>query len=202
MRDDLTPGNARTLARVGRRSAGGRTVSDTPETLLDKQALYELVLTYCRACDRRDFALIRSLYHDDAIDDHGSMFRGGPDEYVAWLPKVMSGFAATVHAITNALFVVEGARAEGELYTTAYHRTHPPNAREIIIGGRYLDRYERRGGVWKFLHRSLAQDYCRVQGVDADAYREFAAGAPPGRPDAQDPSYLELSWFARGEKRA
>jgi len=174
-------------------------VIDTPETLIDKQALYELVLTYCRACDRRDFALVRSLYHDDAIDDHGSMFRGPPDDFVAWLPQVMAQFAATVHSITNALFVVKGSRAQGELYSTAYHRTHPPNDREIFIGGRYLDRYERRGGGWKFLHRSLAQDYCRVNPVDESAYREFAAGTPSGRTDGSDPSYLALSWFARRE---
>ena len=47
-------------------------MGDTLQTLLDKQALAELVYGYCRACDRRDFALVRTLYHDDAIDDHGS----------------------------------------------------------------------------------------------------------------------------------
>ena len=59
--------------------------------------------------------------------------------------------------------MVRGEHAQGELYTVAYHRTHPPQAREIVIGGRYLDRYERRAGVWKFLHRSLALDWCRVR---------------------------------------
>ena len=47
-------------------------MGDTLQTLIDKQALAELVHSYCRACDRRDFALVRTLYHDDAIDDHGS----------------------------------------------------------------------------------------------------------------------------------
>ena len=167
------------------------------QTLIDKQALHELVLTYCRACDRRDFLLLRSLYHDEAIDDHGSMFRGSADEYLAWLPPVLGNFEATVHSITNALFVVRAEHAQGELYTVAYHRTHPPQAREIVIGGRYLDRYERRAGVWKFLHRSLALDWCRVGLVDAAAYGEFAAGAPRGRTDEQDPSYLALSFFRR-----
>jgi hypothetical protein len=172
-------------------------VTDTLQTLIDKQALYELVLTYCRACDRRDFALLRTLYHDDAVDDHGAMFRGRADEYLAWLPQVMAQFEATVHSVSNALFVVEGDQAQGEIYTVAYHRTHPPQPRDIVIGGRYLDRYERRGGRWKFLHRSLALDWCRVEDVDPLAYREFAAGAPSGRTDVQDPSYLALTWFGR-----
>jgi len=81
--------------------AGELTAADiriSPATL---QALSELVHSYCRACDRRDFALVRTLYHDDAIDDHGAMFRGSVDEYVAWLPGVMANFEATVHSITT-----------------------------------------------------------------------------------------------------
>lgn len=176
-------------------------MSDTLQSLIDKQALAELVLTYCRAVDRRDFALLRSLYHDDAVDDHGAMFCGSADQYLAWLPPVLAQFESTVHALSNMLFVVDGASAQGELYAVAYHRTRAPPAREIVIGGRYFDSYERRRGAWKFRRRSLALDWCRVTPVDADAYRELAAGAPPGRDDAEDPSYRALPWFTRGGER-
>jgi hypothetical protein len=172
-------------------------VSEALASLLDKQALYELALRYCRGIDRRDLKLVRSLYHDDAIDDHGAMFRGSADEYVAWLPSVLAGFEATTHAIQNALYVLDGDRAEGELYMLAYHRTPAPDARDILIGGRYLDRYERRQGNWKIARRSLALDWCRVVPVNAEDYREFAAGAPLGRADADDPSYRALTFFAR-----
>jgi SnoaL-like domain len=176
-------------------------MADTLQTLIDKQALQELVLTYCRACDRRDYGLLRTLYHDDAIDDHGAMFCGDADQYLAWLPGMLSQFAATVHSLSNMLFVVDGPQAQGELYAVAYHRTHAPQAREIVIGGRYFDRYERRDGVWRFLHRSLALDWCRVTEVDERAYAEVAAAAPAGRADAEDPSYRALSWFTRGAGR-
>ena len=126
------------------------------------------------------------------------MFCGSADAFVAWLPQAMAPFEATVHSITNALFVLEGERAEGELYTLAYHRTRAPAARDLLIGGRYLDRYARRAGAWKFLRRALALDWCRVAPVDASAYGEFAAGAPRGRTDEADPSYLALSLFPRG----
>ena len=167
------------------------------QSMLDKHELRELGETYCRGIDRQDFALVRTLYHDDAIDDHGDMFKGGPDEYVAWLPKIMAMWDATVHSISNAVYAVDGDKANGELYVVAYHRTHAPDAKEIVVGGRYLDRYEKRGGVWKFCHRSLAMDWCNVRDVHQEDYDTFAAGAVRGRQDADDLSYAELPLMGR-----
>lgn len=175
-------------------------ITDPVALLIDKMQLHELVLNYCRASDRRDFALMRALYHDDAIDNHGEMFSGPVDEFIAWLPTAMAQFEATSHSISNALFAIDGDQANGEIYALAYHRTNPPDATEIIITGRYLDRYERRGGVWKFLHRSLALDACEMRPVNQDAYKHFAAGAKMGAYDNSDPSYAQLPLFQRGKR--
>ena len=40
--------------------------------LLDRNEIEEVVLRYCRGIDRRDFDLVRSCYHPDATDRHGS----------------------------------------------------------------------------------------------------------------------------------
>ena len=56
---------------------------------VDKAELRELVDRYARAIDRRDMALLRACYHPDAIDNHGTLFSGGIDAYVAWQPEIM-----------------------------------------------------------------------------------------------------------------
>jgi hypothetical protein len=40
------------------------------EALLDKQAIYDVLLRYCRRIDRVDVDLVRSGYHAGAIDHH------------------------------------------------------------------------------------------------------------------------------------
>jgi 3-phenylpropionate/cinnamic acid dioxygenase small subunit len=159
------------------------------EALLDRVALRDLVMRYCRGVDRRDFALVRALYHDDAVDDHGAMFCGGPEAFVAWLPEAMARWELTCHSISNSLFAVDGDRAEGEHHVTAYHRTHPPKRREFIVQGRYLDQYERRGGEWKFAHRSLVFDDGEIREVDEEAMTRLGADTAHGAADMRD-----LSW--------
>jgi SnoaL-like domain len=132
------------------------------QALADRQALRDLAYRYARAIDRRDETLLVSLYHEDAIDCHGTVFQGGPKQYAEFQPVVMAQFAVTSHYIVNTAYAIDGDYAEGELYFIAYHRFQPPEKKELFIGGRYLDRYERRQGEWKFLRRDLVWDFART----------------------------------------
>ena len=165
--------------------------------LADLDCLERLVRTYSRAIDRRDFALLRSLYHDDAVEEHGHMFSGSPDAYVDFVRATLAGYAATAHYVVNSLFEVDGDAAEGETYKINYHRTHGPDPREVITGSRSLDRFARRDGEWRFVRRSVALDWARTQPVDAAAFEDFAAGSPHGSPGADDLSYALLPLFGR-----
>ncbi|GAB5487244.1 MAG: nuclear transport factor 2 family protein [Parasphingorhabdus sp.] len=161
----------------------------SPQELSDREELRDLVMRYCRGVDRRDFALVRSLYWDDAMDDHGEMFSGSPDDYVAWLPGVLEPLDCTIHAISNSLFIVDGDTAEGEHYSYNFHRTREAPRQEIIIHGRYLDRYERRDGVWKFSRRQIIFDHGYVQPVKEDGLSQAGADAPHGSDTHDDPSW-------------
>jgi len=167
------------------------------EEAADKAELYELIVAYCRATDRRDVALMRELYHPDAIDDHGSLFYGTGQEFFDFLPGPITVFAMTTHHITNALFKVEGDTAEGESYLLASHITREDPPRNLTVSGRYLDKFERRDGKWRIIHRVSMLDWSSWTG------EEMMKLLPPandrsgyvGTVDRTDPSYSFLAMF-------
>lgn len=168
---------------------------------MDKAELQELVYVYGRAADRHDYALMRSLYTDDAIDDHGHMFKGSADDYVKWLPSILETWDSTLHSVTNTIFAVEGDKGEGEIYKITYHRTKNQPQEEVISGGRYLDRYRRcTDGKWRFTYRRLVQDWTWKRPVTVPGLVPTPAGTPDARADAQDLLYTHLSMFPRLQK--
>jgi hypothetical protein len=79
--------------------------------------------------------------------------------------------------------------AFGEVYYQAWHRVNDESgaARDLFIAGRYVDRYERRGGVWKIAYRSELVDWLR----DDPASDAMLTGAPfiMGQRKPSDPLY-------------
>ena len=124
---------------------------DALQALLDKEAIRELVQIYCRASDRHDHELMRSLYHEDATDDHGSFFKGLAMEFIDQLPEIQAPMEILHHNVTTHNIELNGDRAEGETYVLAFHKVKTDTgAFDLLIGGRYFDTYEKRNGVWKF----------------------------------------------------
>src|ERR1700722_3006121 len=114
--------------------------------MLARDELHELVTAYCRAVDRADYETLRSLYHPDATDAHGSFSTGGVEQFIAQLQAAEPYVLVSQHNITTTNFVVEGASeggmARGEVYCLVFHTfAGPKHDIDVIIGGRYLDRY-------------------------------------------------------------
>lgn len=165
------------------------------QTLLDRQAISDLIALYSRGLDRIDEATLRSIYHEDAIEDRGEgLFIGRAQDWVDWTLTVLPLFSATQHGILQSLIDVEGDIAYGETYFQAYHRfadtsgenpdanafrlataedvsdelVWPEGDTEVILAGRYLDRFEKRRGIWKIAYRKMICDWCRTQSVADD----------------------------------
>jgi ketosteroid isomerase-like protein len=156
--------------------------TDQVAALLAEQQIRNLLLTYCRAIDRRDFDTVLNCYHPDARDDHGA-FRGSPVEFTefcrSWLPQ----FERTMHFVGNLLVTVEGNRAQSETYTIAFHRIAEREgrpARDHVVALRYVDRLERRAQEWRISDRTCVFEWTRTDPVTPgwDFTPEFVRGVP------------------------
>ncbi|MCV7069808.1 nuclear transport factor 2 family protein, partial [Mycobacterium rufum] len=67
------------------------------------------------------------------------------------------------HHTTTVNFAIDGDVAEGEVYTIATHtfavRDHDV---DVVVGGRYLDKYAKREATWKFVERAIVTDWAHV----------------------------------------
>ena len=129
------------------------------DAMLDTQRLTTLVYKLARSIDRCDADLLRSLFHPDATDDHGS-FVGTAADFIPWVMGVLATMKRTQHIIGNVLIELDGDRATGESYFVAHHVIDQGGSDVLMIAaGRYLDRFERRNGEWKFAHRHAVYDW-------------------------------------------
>jgi hypothetical protein len=99
------------------------------------------------------------------------------------------------HNVTTVNFAVDGNTAEGEIYTIATHTVGAGDRDvDVIVGGRYLDKYEKRSGAWKFTVRQIVTDWAHVNDPSSvDLGHPITRNTPRGTPDANDPSYQFFS---------
>lgn len=164
--------------------------------LLDEREIRRVVLRYCRGIDRMDRELVRSCYHPDASDEHGS-FCGNPEEFLAWVWPLLARYTLTMHFVGNLLIETDGDVAAAETYGIAFHRSDDPSPHlNLMTGFRYLDRFERRAGDWRIAARVAVTEWSRVD----DASGRFVPGAEllQGKRDATDASYAILADLTRG----
>ena len=125
--------------------------------LLDRQQILDCVHRYCRGVDRFDRELVLSVYHADAIDDHG-VFVGTPTEFVDWAFAYHAQHQqATHHIVTNHTCELDGDTAHTETYWifSGINKQAPPS----IHFGRYIDRFERRNGRWAIASRVCLSEW-------------------------------------------
>lgn len=180
-----------------------KTLDARLQALLDKQEITELIYAFCNAMDRHDQAKARTLYHADAYDDHGVFSQGLARDFLDQLPQIQAPMEILHHNITTINLKLDGDYAEGEIYLIAFHKVRKDDGGsfDLLVGGRYFDKYEKRDGVWKFAHRSIVTDWTNIHDpsiVNLD--HPVLEGSYFGKPGPDDPSYNFFSLFRFGER--
>jgi hypothetical protein len=159
------------------------------QELLDKQAIREAIMRFCRGVDRCDADLINSAFHSDAIDpQHGGhgTYTGEnmAEKLIAWVKKAEK---APIHMVTSQLIEIDGDIAASEAYFFTSHIERVGEEDLVLQSiGRYLDRFERRDGEWKIAHRTILSE---IVNYFRSAGRPERSRTGLGRSDPSDPSY-------------
>lgn len=126
--------------------------------LIDKQQIHDVLMRYCRSVDRMDMDLLRSCYWPDATDDHGP-YKGSAEGFFAVVEDMSAAYDVTQHIIANEYVELNGDRAMCESYFLMPAGL-PGEPRQVwLLGGRYLDLFERRLGEWRILDRTVTYDW-------------------------------------------
>jgi SnoaL-like domain len=127
--------------------------------LLDREQIRDCIARLARGEDRRDARLIGGSFWPDAEVDLG-MFAGSFDEYLAWVVPGSPAIPVTQHVLGQTVIQQTGGTALAETHVTAYHRLAADGGdRDTVIGGRYLDRLDKRGSQWRIGQRTMLYDW-------------------------------------------
>jgi ketosteroid isomerase-like protein len=123
-----------------------------------ERAIENLISSYAFRNDDADFAGLGELFADAVFALDGAAAHGR--EEIETLARTIievrpDGRSATTHEITNLMIEVdeEAGTAVSHAYWTLY-QTVSGTPRQPILSGRYVDRFERRDGKWRFTERT------------------------------------------------
>ncbi|MET0530384.1 MAG: nuclear transport factor 2 family protein [Microvirga sp.] len=170
--------------------------------LLVRAHIEDVLKRYTRAVDRLDEAALRSCFHPSA-----TMHAAGAETTAASFCDLVVGMLQelelTHHQIGNIQIdfddhaTGDGTVAFVETYFTAIHRIGPagwspfPQAKpgeDLMMRGRYVDRFEDRAGQWAIAHRAIVIDWARFDPPD-DRGIVGNSSQPRGGRDYSDPVY-------------
>ncbi len=189
----------------------------TPELqeLVDRQKIYHVLTSYCRALDRCDVELMKTVYWEDGVDVHG-VFSGNAHEFAEYIIRgVEQWFESAQHFICNVhmefdrpdlarvetyMFSFSRVAANRERVKDWFGETYlrqwaavidAGGAQDFFYGGRYVDRFEKRGDTWRIAKRTVVMDWNLNQPA-TEIIKEgmFKTLDIHGRRDRRDPAYL------------
>jgi hypothetical protein len=179
--------------------ADTRSLEARLDALESREQITQVLYRYCRGWDRRDEALINSCYWPGAAHRHG-VYDGSAADFTGFGLSRTAHVLGVRHTISNVMIELDGDRALSECHFAAIHRR--PNKdgtgeEEYFLEGRYIDRFERRGGEWRIVARRGLNEFERVQPA-ADTTIAALPAEARGRPGPDDALYALQAAFREG----
>ena len=135
-----------------------------------KQEITEVIYKFSRALDRLDEDLLADVFWGDAEVDLGpGLYQGPIGPFIPFAMQFQGAMRATQHSVSNTLIELDGDRAIAESHVYAFHvMEQDGEALDLIVGGRYIDEFERRNDAWRIAKRTELLDWAHERPATAD----------------------------------
>jgi hypothetical protein len=135
--------------------------------LSDRAQIEETLWLYIRGVDQGDMAMAMEAFWPDATDDHARFYGGTVDDIVPTMEAMRQRLLLQQSAVSNLAIEIDGEIARSEALVVCHHRyIYEDNEYEWLACGRYIDRHEKREGVWKVAHRQNILDWEKVTRIE------------------------------------
>jgi hypothetical protein len=133
----------------------------TPHSARD--AIANLLGTYCECMDAGDWAGIGALFADgELVGPDGAVIAAGSAAVVAMYERgtrLYDGSPGTRHVTANSIFHVDGDTATVRSSYVVFQAVPGALPLQPIISGRYRDTFRSAGGAWQFARRQFFADH-------------------------------------------
>jgi hypothetical protein len=173
----------------------------------------QLLNRYSRGVDRRDWTLLRSVFHSDSVDEHG-LSAGNVDTFIEGFADRSAKVTEMMHLNSNIIIaernpdrrevlvetscvawsrVLPDDMVPGSFYDTPLIAPASGHARVVTVANRYLDLLAEREGELKILFRRVIFEWVTVS--EAERELPFGPGLARSSRSSSDPGYRSLDEF-------
>ena len=125
-----------------------------------ERQIENLIYQYARHMDRGDFSAVAELFSIATYRSaNGATFTGVAElkKVLESVVKLYQGLPHTLHTTTNVEIRRNSGKAEADAYFTVYQQLDDFPL-QVIVAGRYEDRFVRRAGKWRFVDRLVSME--------------------------------------------
>ena len=142
------------------------TQSTDSNWVADRLACQDVMASYAKGVDERDFDLYRSCFTDDVeVVGFGDATIHGGDAWTEYVVKALDAFGATQHMLGPQLATIMGDEAQCRTDVQAWHVLKEPENHTLTLWATYNSTMQRTPQGWKIKRHELVSRATSVQSL-------------------------------------
>jgi len=169
--------------------------NDTNAWVADRLACQDVMASYAKGVDERDFVLYRSCFADDVeIVGFGAETLRGGDAWTEYVVGALENYSATQHMLGPQLASIDGDVAQCRTDVQAWHLMKEPANQTLTLWATYNSTMQRTPAGWKIIRHEHVHRQHRVASPSPLRIRQARACRHPQTGQSSIPGVANTTW--------